>query len=139
VDAGECAVFSRNPGLFIRRLRRYLEKMRSSLYYLSAGLAAVAGVAADSVNTTVCNGKTFVYEELAGYGYLASDFQDRYGDSVSLGSSIALDRKTWTQKGDVYEGVMYSVPGKCLFLPGYRFRDPEIEGLGKIEETDPQI
>lgn len=99
--------------------------MSPSLYYLSAALVAVAGVVADSVNITVCNGKTFVYEELAGYGYLASDFQDRYGDSLSLGSSIALDRETWTQKGDVYEGVMYAVPGKFLFSHRARFNKLE--------------
>lgn len=99
--------------------------MPFSLYYLSTVLAAVAGVAAGSVNTTVCNGKTFVYEELAGYGYLASDFQDSYGDSISLGSAIAVDKKTWTQKGDVYEGIMYAVPGKCLFAHRPRFGDLE--------------
>lgn len=106
--------------------------MPLSLCYLSAVLTAVAGVAAGSVNTTVCNGKTFVYEELAGYGYLASDFQDNYGDSISLGSSIAVDQKTWRQKDDVYEGIMYALPGKCLFAHWPRFGDLKYRGLGWV-------
>lgn len=113
--------------------------MPSSLYYLSTALAAVAGVVGDSVNTTVCNGKTFVYEELAGYGYLAGDLQDRYGDSLSLGSSIAVDRKTWTQKGDVYEGIMYALPGKSLFLHWPRFGHSEARFLHEFEESDSPI
>lgn len=86
--------------------------------YLPAVLAVAASsvlaapsTKASAVNTTVCNGQTYVYQEMAGYGYLISDYRDRYGDSLSLGSSIALDRSTWSQKGDVYEGVMYALPG----------------------------
>ena len=92
--------------------------MPSILGYLPAVLAAASSVVnaapatkSSPVNTTVCNGQTYVYEELAGYGYLASDFRDRFGDSVSLGSSIAIDKSTWSQKGNVYEGVMYALPG----------------------------
>jgi hypothetical protein len=92
--------------------------MHSILGYLPIVVAAASSVVnaapatkTSSVNTTVCNGQTYVYEELAGYGYLASDFRDRFGDSVSLGSSIAIDKSTWSQKGNVYEGVMYALPG----------------------------
>lgn len=92
--------------------------MPSILGYLPIVLAAASSVVnaapatkPSAVNTTVCNGQTYVYEELAGYGYLANDFRDRFGDSVSLGSSIAIDKSTWSQKGNVYEGVMYALPG----------------------------
>jgi hypothetical protein len=91
--------------------------MPSILRYLPIVLAAASNVNAapatksSAVNTTVCNGQTYVYEELAGYGYLPSDFRDRFGDSVSLGSSIALDKSTWSQKGNVYEGIIYALPG----------------------------
>jgi hypothetical protein len=92
----------------------------SLLGYLPAVFAAAAGsvlaapTSSPAVNTTVCNGQTFVYEEMAGYGYLVSDYRDRYGDSLSLGSSIALDRSTWSQEGNVYQGVMYALPGQNL-------------------------
>ncbi|PCG97039.1 Hypothetical protein PENO1_065180 [Penicillium occitanis (nom. inval.)] len=92
--------------------------MPSILRYLPIVLAAASNVNAapatksSAVNTTVCNGQTYVYEELAGYGYLPSDFRDRFGDSVSLGSSIALDKSTWSQKGNVYEGIIYALPDR---------------------------
>ena len=92
--------------------------MPSILRYLPVVLAASSSVVKavpatkpSVVNTTVCNGQTYVYKELAGYGYLPSDFRDRFGDSVSLGSSIAIDKSTWSQKGNVYEGIMYALPG----------------------------
>lgn len=94
-----------------------MHKMPSFLSYLPLLVAAAGSVTAapskttSAVNTTVCNGQTYVYEELAGYGYLASDKRDRYGDSMSLGSSIALDRKTWSRRGNVYEGILYGLPG----------------------------
>ncbi|EED20789.1 conserved hypothetical protein [Talaromyces stipitatus ATCC 10500] len=90
-----------------------------SILYLPAVLAAATSVVNASpttkspgVNTTICNKLTYVYEELAGYGYLASDFRDRYGDSVSLGSSIAIDKSTWSRRGNVYEGLMYALPDR---------------------------
>lgn len=99
--------------------------MPSLLGYLPAVLAVAGSVIAaptnqsSAVNTTVCNGQTYVYEEMAGYGYLVSDYRDRYGDSISLGSSIAIDRSTWSQKGNVYEGIMYALPGKFIFSSFY--------------------
>lgn len=91
--------------------------MPSFLSYLPLLVAAAGSVGAvpsktPAVKSTICNGHTYVYEEMAGYGFLASDERDRYGDSMSLGSSIALDRKTWSQKGNVYEGILYGLPGK---------------------------
>jgi hypothetical protein len=103
--------------------------MPSILGYLPAVLVAASSVVnaapatkSSAVNTTVCNGQTYVYEELAGYGYLASDFRDRFGDSVSLGSSIAIDKSTWSQKGNVYEGVMYALPGMTSNITRFHFR-----------------
>lgn len=80
---------------------------------LLPALAAGAG-ASSAVNTTVCNGQKYVYQELAGYGFLPSDARDRFGDSMSLGSAIALDRKTWSRRGDTYEGILYALPGEYL-------------------------
>jgi hypothetical protein len=35
-----------------------------------------------AVNTTNCNGATYVYEEMAGYGFIPSDARDRFGDTI---------------------------------------------------------
>ncbi|KAJ9244380.1 hypothetical protein DTO169E5_1598 [Paecilomyces variotii] len=87
--------------------------MPSFISYLPLFAAAAGSVAAaPAVNTTICNGHTYIYEQLAGYGFLASDKRDRYGDSMSLGSSIALDRKTWSRRGNVYEGILYGLPDR---------------------------
>lgn len=95
-----------------RYIAASIDTMPSFISYLPLFAAAAGSVAAaPAVNTTICNGHTYIYEELAGYGFLASDKRDRYGDSMSLGSSIALDRKTWSRRGNVYEGILYGLPG----------------------------
>jgi hypothetical protein len=70
------------------------------------------------VNVTTCNGKKYVYEELAGYGKLPANFRDKYGDTLGgIGSAIALDKKKIKfkknkgKKGS-YEGVIYGLPDR---------------------------
>ena len=56
----------------------------------AAGLAAV--VAAQVVNQTLCNGKNYTYQELAGFGLIPGDARDKFGDTIGgIGSAIALD------------------------------------------------
>ncbi|KAL7272431.1 hypothetical protein RUND412_004763 [Rhizina undulata] len=64
------------------------------------------------VNQTTCNGKTFTYQELAGYGAIPSDFRDKFGDTVSAGSSVALERKSWKKNGTSYEGTLWMLPDR---------------------------
>jgi len=69
------------------------------------------------VNVTTCNGKKYVYEELAGYGKLPANFRDKYGDTLGVGSAIALDKKKskWRKnkgKKGSYEGVIYGLPDR---------------------------
>jgi hypothetical protein len=67
------------------------------------------------VNTTTCNGKKYVYEELAGYGKLPADFRDKYGDTLGgIGSAIALDQKSakWKKSKNAYEGIIYGLPDR---------------------------
>ncbi|KAF1921174.1 esterase-like activity of phytase-domain-containing protein [Ampelomyces quisqualis] len=70
---------------------------------------------ATPVNVTTCNGKKYVYEELAGYGKLPADFRDKYGDTLGgIGSAIALDKRSvrWTNSSGVYQGVIYGLPDR---------------------------
>jgi len=66
-------------------------------------------VAADVFQTT-CNGKSYAYSEQAGYGSLPGDARDKFGDTISLGSSIAFS--AWKKTGARYEGVMYGLPDR---------------------------
>ena len=56
------------------------------LRHLLVFIAVAAGLTNASVKKTVCNGQSYVYQELAGYGYMPSDARDRYGDSMSFDS-----------------------------------------------------
>lgn len=68
------------------------------------------------VNKTTCNGNTYIYEELAGWGLLASDARDKFGDTIGgIGSSIALDKKSWKKKegkSEGYTGIIYGLPDR---------------------------
>lgn len=40
------------------------------------------------VNSTTCNGKSYSYNELAGYGLIPSDARDKFGDTIGgIGSA----------------------------------------------------
>jgi hypothetical protein len=52
-----------------------------------AALLAIAS-AQTFVNQTTCNGKTYTYQELAGYGFVPSNARDEFGDT--LGTVFSL-------------------------------------------------
>lgn len=68
------------------------------------------------VNVTTCNGKKYIYEELAGYGKLASNARDKFGDTIGgIGSAIALDKGTLKKSRDkkgTYSGIIYGLPDR---------------------------
>jgi hypothetical protein len=65
------------------------------------------------VNTTTCNGKTYVYEELAGYGFIADNARDKFGDTIGgIGSAIAIDRLSWVRIGNTFKGLLYALPDR---------------------------
>ncbi|KAL2018114.1 hypothetical protein VTK56DRAFT_1244 [Thermocarpiscus australiensis] len=57
-----------------------------------------------------CNGKTYTYNSLAGFGSLPSDARDQYGDTISFGS--AMSTKDWKKAGGKYKGTMYGLPDR---------------------------
>jgi hypothetical protein len=85
---------------------------------LVASLAAATPVQAQpagpAVSTTTCNGRSFVYEELAGYGFVPSDARDKFGDTLGgFGSSAAFDTTSWTlDDAGVYRGVLWAIPDR---------------------------
>ena len=77
-------------------------------------LPRTADAATSLVNQTTCDNKNFVYESLAGYGFVPSDARDRFGDTLGgYGSAIAIDRKSWrkTQTGS-YTGLLWALPDR---------------------------
>ncbi|KAH0168112.1 3-phytase, partial [Aureobasidium melanogenum] len=66
------------------------------------------------VNSTICGGQTYVYQELAGYGFVKSDARDKFGDTLGgIGSSIAIDQKTWKKMGPTsYQGILWALPDR---------------------------
>lgn len=66
-----------------------------------------------AVNTTTCNGQTYVYEELAGYGFIENNAVDKFNDTIGgIGSSIAVDRLSWVRIGNSYQGFLYAIPDR---------------------------
>lgn len=87
------------------------------LYLLHASRVASSPVSqAGIVNETTCNGQNYQYEALAGWGILASDARDKFGDTIGgIGSSVALDKKAWKKKkgnSEAYEGILYGLPDR---------------------------
>ncbi|KAK8037060.1 hypothetical protein PG991_001374 [Apiospora marii] len=67
-----------------------------------------------AVNATTCAAKSYVCHELAGYGFVASDAMDRFGDTLGgLGSAIHMDRAQWTRLDNgSYTGTLWSLPDR---------------------------
>lgn len=76
-------------------------------------LGASAAAALAAVSQTTCGSRKFSYEELAGFGSVPSDARDKFGDTLSMGSSLALDRSSWKKrKQGGYEGVVWGLPDR---------------------------
>ena len=106
-----------------------------SLLAFPIGLVIASPIANDAstpVNVTTCNGQTYTYEELAGYGKLASDARDKFGDTIGgIGSAIALDKKSWKKVGKKgYKGVLYGLPDRGWNTQGTQNTQSRIHKFG---------
>ena len=81
---------------------------------LAAGLATRQTSAPAPVSQTTCNGKTYTYEQLAGFGQIAGDSRDKFGDTIGgIGSAIAIPRTSWTKRPDgSYTGLLWATPDR---------------------------
>ncbi|KAJ2902965.1 outer membrane autotransporter protein [Zalerion maritima] len=57
-----------------------------------------------------CNGEKYTYQRLAGYGWVAAAAQDKYNDTMSIGSSIAIS--DWQKGDDGYTAVFWGLPDR---------------------------
>ncbi|KAF7194059.1 putative secreted protein [Pseudocercospora fuligena] len=94
----------------------YLPKSLLAIVPLSLASAlpqASPTSSAAAVSSTTCNGKTYVYEELAGYGFVPSNATDKFGDTIGgHGSAIAIDGSSWVKIGNSYTGLLYTLPDR---------------------------
>ncbi len=96
--------------------RHHYERMAKFLFQSVALIAsavvlpAVNAASQPPVFATTCNGKSYTYNELAGYGMVPSGARDKYGESISMGSSISI--ASWAKDGSKYKGKMYALPDR---------------------------
>nr|XP_023908600.1 uncharacterized secreted protein ARB_04696-like [Quercus suber]POF15537.1 putative secreted protein [Quercus suber] len=97
---------------------RHIRSLTPAALALSSTVLATTslprdGSASTAVNTTVCGGKTYIYEQLAGYGFIPNNATDKTGDTLGgFGSSIAIDRNSWIKNGSSYQGILYALPDR---------------------------
>ena len=80
----------------------------------AAALTLLPAIAAAYVGQTVCNGQTYTYNELAGFGYISGSSRDVFGDTIGgIGSAISVPRQSIVKlpNGD-YEGLLYAQPDR---------------------------
>jgi hypothetical protein len=79
---------------------------------LASVVASAVSVVA-IVNETTCNGKKYIYRDLAGYGTVPGNARDEFGDTLNFGSALALDRSQWKKlKNGSYTGVVWALPDR---------------------------
>lgn len=102
--------------------------MHLPIYAAVAALHAVGAASAGIekrdnstfVNQTICNGQTYTYEQLAGYGFLPGNATDKFGDTIGgIGSSIAFQANSWIQTPFGYQGIIYGLPDRGWNTEGW--------------------
>ncbi|KAF3939186.1 hypothetical protein ABW19_dt0201251 [Dactylella cylindrospora] len=78
------------------------------------------------VNQTICNGKTFTYRALTGYGHVPSNARDKIGDTVSIGSSIKISGWTYNKETGEYTGTLFGLPDRGWNIEGTTNFQPRI-------------
>ncbi|KAJ8110293.1 hypothetical protein ONZ43_g5907 [Nemania bipapillata] len=107
--------------------------MASRALLAATVVSSVLGVAikaqtAAGVNSTTCNGISYVYDELAGYGFVPSNARDKFGDTLGgLGSSLHLDRHKWKKhRNGSYSGELWSLPDRGWNTEGTLNYNPRV-------------
>ena len=86
----------------------------SLLAVASAGLVSPRSYKDTVANQTTCDGTTYKYHNLAGYGFIPSNARDKYGDTIGgIGSSIAIDQSSWKKnRNGTYTGILWAIPDR---------------------------
>ncbi|KAK0702362.1 esterase-like activity of phytase-domain-containing protein [Lasiosphaeris hirsuta] len=76
------------------------------------------------VASTTCHNKVYKYNELSGYGFVSADAVDKFNDTVSIGSSIAISQ--WKKKKGTYTGKLYGLPDRGWNTQGSQNTIPRV-------------
>ena len=87
---------------------------------------------APAVNTTTCNGATYSYLALAGYGFTPSNARDKFGDTAGgIGSSATIDASAWKKDSDgTYTGILWALPDRGWNTEGTLNYQPRVHKFG---------
>ncbi|KAH8676453.1 esterase-like activity of phytase-domain-containing protein [Tricladium varicosporioides] len=93
-----------------------------------SSIVAIATAQTTPVAKTLCAGKNYTYDSLAGFGLIPSNARDKFGDTLGgFGSAIALDRSRWRKLPDgSYTGVLYGLPDRGWNTQGTTNFQPRI-------------
>ena len=83
---------------------------------------------ASPVMKNICNGGRYVYERLAGYGFVPANATDKYQDTISIGSAMAISDWQMTSDGK-YTGVMWGLPDRGWNTKGTLNYQPRVHKL----------
>ncbi|KFY30376.1 hypothetical protein V494_08172 [Pseudogymnoascus sp. VKM F-4513 (FW-928)] len=109
-------------------------------YSLVAGALVAAAVSAtplsggaghshpdgQAVFKTTCGGKKFQYDGLAGHGTVPGDFRDKYGDTVSFGSSMVIQDWKTRDHGKTYKAKLLALPDRGWNTQGTTAYQPRL-------------
>ncbi|MFL6798653.1 MAG: esterase-like activity of phytase family protein [Xanthobacteraceae bacterium] len=73
---------------------------------------------------------TFVNKGLVGFGRLAADLRDKFGETFGSGSGLALDVKSWAHTVEGYEGIFYMLPDRGYNIGRTTDYRPRLNKLG---------
>ncbi|KAK3356453.1 outer membrane autotransporter [Lasiosphaeria hispida] len=77
-----------------------------------------------TISSTTCHNKVYKYNELSGYGFVSADTVDKFNDTVSIGSSIAISQ--WKKKKNTYTGKLYGLPDRGWNTQGSQNTIPRV-------------
>ncbi|KAK9382829.1 esterase-like activity of phytase-domain-containing protein [Kockiozyma suomiensis] len=83
------------------------------------------------VNTTTCGSYSYSYDSMVGYGFLAGNAVDNYGDTIGFGSSITLERPsvkvtTLADGSKNVSAIVYNLPDRGWNTEGTTNFEPRI-------------
>ncbi|KAI0872437.1 esterase-like activity of phytase-domain-containing protein [Hypoxylon argillaceum] len=95
---------------------------------VSPVLGAALHARTAGVNSTTCNGISYVYDELAGYGFVPGNARDKFGDTLGgLGSSLHLNKHKWTKHcNGSYAGELWLLPDRGWNTEGTLNYNPRV-------------
>ncbi|KAH7030058.1 3-phytase [Macrophomina phaseolina] len=98
----------------------------------ASAVPSIPSSASAAVNTTTCNGNTYTYKYLAGYGLVPGNASDKYGDTLGgLGSSIAIENGSWKRSANgTYTGTLWALPDRGWNTNGTLNYNPRVHKLG---------